>query len=376
MKKIVLAPDSFKGTLTSADICHIVEKGVREQYPQADIRSILTSDGGEGVVDAFVKNVGGKIMRSSTTNATGERIKAAWGWLDAKTAIVESAAAVGLPQTDMNVAVADRTSYGVGEMILAAIRGGARHVLVGLGGSSTNDGGAGAAAALGIRFYNSQDKQYVPTGRTLADLKRIDRSGVNDLVDQTEITLITDVFHTMCGPAGATAVFGPQKGAGSEELIWLDRNLEHLANCIARDLDQEVVDLPGGGAAGGMGAGLAGCFNCQIKLGIEALLEVVKFDTLIKDADLIITGEGRLDAQSLQGKVIYGVTKAAKRRNVPVIALVGDIAADLMPFYEAGLTAAFSIQQRPLTSENIKLCAGTDLYVTVVNLMRWLKTCQ
>ncbi|CDB35446.1 glycerate kinase [Phascolarctobacterium sp. CAG:266] len=248
-----------------------------------------------------------------------------------------------------------------------------KKLIVGLGGSATNEGGCGAAAALGVRFINSKNESFVPVGETLKDIASIDASGINPLLREVPIVTMCDIDNPLCGPHGASAVFGPQKGADESCIKMLDAGLYHMSEIIKRDLDKDVLNLPGSGAAGGMGGGMAAFFNSTLQPGIETVLDTVHFNNLLEGADLIISGEGKIDTQSLRGKVVIGVARRAKKSSVPLIAVVGDIGSDIQKAYEEGVTGIFSINRVALPYEQIKLRAKDDLRLTIDNIMYFMK---
>ena len=269
---------------------------------------------------------------------------------DGKTGVIEMAAAAGLPLVEREKNPMRATTWGVGELMLAAADSACSELIVGLGGSATNDGGAGAAAACGVRFYDGTGKTFVPTGGTLSQVERIDMRDMNPRIRGMRITAICDIDNPLCGPEGASFVFAPQKGARTEELPILDEGLSHLADVIKRDIGVSVKTLAGGGAAGGMGAGMKAFFGAELKPGIQTVLDAADFDSLMPGSALVITGEGRLDSQSLRGKVIAGVAGRARRYGVPVIALAGGIETDAADLDALGVTACllYTSQRRRL----------------------------
>lgn len=302
-----------------------------------------------------------------------EEVMGFYGLLPDGTAVVEMAAAAGLPLVGDRLEPDTATTYGVGELLAAAAAQGARHIILGLGGSATNDGGCGAAAALGARFLDPQGRAFVPAG---GDLDRIDRIDLRQQRPLPPLTIMCDIDNPLCGPTGASTVFGPQKGAGPELVERLDRNLRHLADVIRRDLGKDILTLPGGGAAGGMGAGAAAFWDGTLRMGIETVLDTVKFDDLLCGARLVITGEGRLDSQSLRGKVISGVAARAARVGVPVAAIVGSVGEGADGIYDLGVCCVFTTNHRPEPFETAKLHAGENLRYTIRNLMVFLQAVE
>lgn len=373
MKKILLVPDSFKGTLSSREICGIMAEQVHRVWPEAQVRAIPVADGGEGSVDTFLSALGGERRTVFCQGPFGEEMEGFYGLLpDGKTAVVEMAAAAGLPLVGGKGDPERTTTYGVGQLMAAAVRDGARRIVLGLGGSATNDGGCGAAAALGVRFYRRGGETYVPTGGTLAELERIDASGLD--LGGAELICMCDIDNPLCGPQGAAAVFGPQKGADEAMVERLDQGLRHLAKIVKRDLGREILDLPGAGAAGGMGGGCQGLLGGRLQMGIETVLDLVDFDRALQGADLVLTGEGKLDRQSLRGKVVIGVARRAKPAGVPVVAVVGDIGEGVEEAYTMGLAGIFSTNRRAVSFAEARQTSRRDMANTVWNLLTFLKT--
>ena len=373
MSKYVLIPDSFKGTLSSLEVCRIVAEEIRAQEPDAEICAIPVADGGEGTVDAFLAAVGGQRVRVACHGPYGEPLSAEYGLLPDGTAVVEMAAAAGLPLVGEHRNAERTTTYGVGELIRHAARHGAQRIVLALGGSATNDGGCGAAAAAGVRFLDENGAAFVPVGATLKDIAHIDLTGLDEAVRCTPFTTMCDIDNPLCGPAGASAMFGPQKGADPAMVRRLDAGLRHLAEVLLRCTGRDVLTLPGGGAAGGFGAGAAVFFNSPLRMGIEAVLELTDFDAKAADADLIITGEGRLDSQSLRGKVVIGVARRAKALGIPVAALVGASETDMAAAYGEGVSGVFPINPAPAVFEEVKAHCQENLRFTAANLVRFYR---
>ncbi len=372
MKKFICIPDSFKGTLSSAQVCSIMEKAIHRHFPKSEVVKIEVADGGEGSVDAFLAALGGIKIKVTVNNPYFEPMESFYGLLDGQVAVIEMAAAAGLPLVSDRPNPYMTTTFGVGELMLDAISRGCKKIIVGLGGSSTNDGGAGAAAALGIRFLDASGKSFVPTGKTLKDIVSIDLGGLDPRFQEVEIITMCDIDNPMFGPKGAAYIFAPQKGATPDMVEVLDQGLRHLAKVIEKQLGVHVSTIPGGGAAGAMGAGMVAFFNSRLQMGIETILDLVDFDRLIQDADLIFTGEGKIDAQSLQGKVPIGVARRAKKAGVDVIAVVGCIGEDIEAAYDLGITSIFSINPAPVPYEIAKLRSKENLALTMDNIVRIL----
>lgn len=366
MERYVLVPDSFKGTLSSQEICGILREEILRVRPEAEVAAIPVADGGEGSVDAFLAALGGQRVQVPCHGPYMEEHMGFFGLLPDGTAVVEMAAAAGLPLAGARLEPDQATTYGVGELMAAAAGRGARRIILGLGGSATNDGGCGAAAALGVRFLDAEGRAFVPTGGTLDRVERIDLSGQRRL---PEITVMCDIDNPLCGPSGASAVFGPQKGADPAMAARLDENLRHFAEVVSRDLGVEIASLPGAGAAGGMGGGAAAFWGARMQMGIETVLDAVDFDGLLQGARLVFTGEGRLDGQSVRGKVIAGVARRARRAGVPVVAVVGAVGDGADGIYDLGVCGVFSINHAPEPFETAKGKSRENLRRTARNLM-------
>lgn len=373
MQKVLLIPDSFKGTMSSSDICEKMEKAVYRFYPQAQAVSIPVADGGEGSVDCFLKALGGERVPLRVKGPYMEEMESFYGRLPDGTAVIEMAACAGLPLVGDEKNPLRTTTFGVGELILHAARTGARRIVVGLGGSATNDGGVGAAAAAGIRFYNREGKPFIPVGGTLCEIARMDMKEMDSALRGVEIVAMCDIDNPLCGENGAAAVFGPQKGATPEMVQRLDAGLFSMAQVLLRDTGTDLLQQPGAGAAGGMGGGMLGFFGARLQMGIETVLDTVQFDQLLQGADLVLTGEGKIDGQSLRGKVVIGVARRAKKQGVPVLAIVGDIGDDIEGVYEEGVTGVFSINRVAVDFKQAKLRSQSDLEKTVENLMRYMQ---
>lgn len=304
-------------------------------------------------------------------------IQAGYGKLNNGSVVIETASCAGLPMVEGKPAPLDVTTYGIGELILQATRqenlSPDTPIILGLGGSATTDGGCGLACALGVKFYDSNGKTFVPTGGTLEQIAHIDISALNADVQRVPIVAMCDIDNPLYGPTGAAYVFSPQKGASPEEVELLDRGLRHLEKMIKQDLKVDVSNIPGGGAAGGIGAGVVAFLNAQLRMGIETVLDTVHFENMIKDADMILTGEGKLDGQSLRGKVIAGVTRRAKKAGVPVVAVVGGIGEGAEEAYKEGLSAMFSINRMPIDFSLARLDAKSNLALAVDNIMRLIQ---
>lgn len=373
MKKILLIPDSFKGTMSSAEICSILASSIERYYPQTQIVSIPVADGGEGSVESFLTAVGGERVSLTVKGPLMEEVEAFYGLIDnGATAIIEMAACAGLPLVEGNMHVGKATTFGVGQLIAHAMNSGCKKLILGLGGSATNDFGAGAAAALGVRFFNKDGHEFVPVGENLADVCHIDKSGLLPSLLNAEIIAMCDIDNPLYGENGAAHIFAPQKGANSEMVKYLDNQLRAVSDIVVRELGVDVSSLPGAGAAGGMGGGMVAFLGAKLQMGIETVLDAVEFDNLLDSADLVISGEGRIDGQSLRGKVVIGVARRTKKVNVPLIAIVGDIGDDIESAYDEGVSGIFSINRIAVPFKDAKLRSKNDLMLTADNLMRFL----
>ena len=373
MRKVLLVPDSFKGTMSSSEVCSIMSSAILKYYPQVNIIAIPVADGGEGSVDCFLRASGGVKMTVQVKNPLFEDMQAFYGVLDKReTAIVEMAACAGLPLIEDRKDPLGSTTYGVGELILDAAQKGAKKIIVALGGSATNDGGCGAACAIGVRFFNAAGESFIPTGGTLKEIAGIDTTCRNESLCGVEIISMCDIDNPMYGPQGAAYVFGPQKGATPDMLAVLDANLKHLSEVIKCDLGKDISAVPGAGAAGAMGAGMLAFFDAKLQMGIETVLDTVAFDELVKGADMVFTGEGKIDRQSLRGKVVIGVARRAKNANVPVVAIVGDIGDDIEAAYDEGVSSMISINRVAVDFSQARERAKSDMALTMDNFLRFL----
>ncbi|EOD8951408.1 glycerate kinase [Klebsiella aerogenes] len=368
--KIVIAPDSYKESLSALDVATAIETGFREIYPHAEYVKVPVADGGEGTVDAMVAATQGHIVQVSVTGPLGEPVNAFYGLSgDMRCAYIEMAAASGLesvPPTRRNPL--QTTSWGTGELIRHALDAGVSQIIIGIGGSATNDGGAGMAQALGAKLLTAEQQQIAPGGGALETLARIDLSELDPRLADCRIDVACDVTNPLTGPQGASAVFGPQKGATAAMIERLDRGLQHFAQIIDRDLDIDVLNLEGGGAAGGMGAALYAFCGANLRPGIEIVTDALGLADLVADADLVITGEGRIDSQTIHGKVPVGVAKVAKRFNVPVIGIAGSLTADVGVVHQHGLDAVFSVLYSVCTLEEALANAAANVRMTARNV--------
>lgn len=372
MAKYVLIPDSFKGTLSSEDICRIASEEILRLEPEAEICAIPVADGGEGTVDAFLAAVGGTRAEVPCTGPCGQEVMGFYGLLPDGTAVVEMAAAAGLPLAGACRDPEKTTTYGVGQLMAHALSRGAKRLVLGLGGSATNDGGCGAAAALGAEFLDAEGRAFVPTGGTLTQIAHIRMESLREKLAGTEVTVMCDIDNPLCGPAGAAAVFGPQKGADAAMVARMDAGLRHLAEMLEKDVGMEVLTLAGGGSAGGFGAGAAAFFGGQLRMGIDVVLDLTDFDRKCRGASLVITGEGHLDSQSLRGKTVVGVARRARALGVPAAALVGGCETALDAVYAEGVSGVFPIHPALCTWPQAAARTEEDLHFTMGNLLRFM----
>ncbi|EQC1554626.1 glycerate kinase [Citrobacter amalonaticus] len=376
--KIVIAPDSYKESLSALEVANAIEQGFREIWPDADYVKLPVADGGEGTVEAMVAATAGRIVDVNVTGPLGEPVTAFFGLSgDERTAFIEMAAASGLEQVP--VALRDplkTTSWGTGELIRHALDAGVDHIIIGLGGSATNDGGAGMVQALGAKLLDARQNEIGKGGAALDALTRIDISQLDPRLAACRIEVACDVTNPLTGKEGASAVFGPQKGATVETIDRLDTALVHYAQIIARDLEVDVLELAGGGAAGGMGAALYAFCGAQLRRGIEIVTDALQLDACVADADLVVTGEGRMDSQTIHGKVPVGVAKVAKRYHKPVIGIAGSLTADVGIVHEHGLDAVFSVIYTICTLDDALKNAAENVRMTARNVAATLKMGQ
>ncbi|WP_333602460.1 glycerate kinase [Atlantibacter hermannii] len=373
--KIVIAPDSWKESLSALEVATAIEDGFRQIFPDAEVVKIPMADGGEGTVEAMVAATQGRIVTLSVTGPLGEPVEAFYGLSgDEKQAFIEMAAASGLE----SVPTARRdpritTSWGTGELIRHALDAGVRHIIIGLGGSATNDGGAGMVQALGAGFLDAQGEQIAGGGEALSQLERIDTRRLDPRLAECRIEVACDVTNPLTGEEGATAVFGPQKGATPDMVRQLDEALTHYGKIIERDLDKSVLTLKGGGAAGGMGVALYAFCGAELRQGVEIVTEALSLDAAVRHADLVITGEGRIDSQTIHGKVPIGVARVAKRYDIPVIGIAGSLTKDVGVVYDHGLDAIFSVIPRICTLDEALENAADNLRMNARNIAAVMK---
>lgn len=373
--RLLMAPDSFKGSLRAAEAAAAMARGARKVFPEAEVIPVPMADGGEGTLDALVAGTGGRILKRTVTGPLGRPVEARLGLLgDGQTAVIEMACASGLllvPQAERNPLCT--TTYGTGELMRAALEMGASRILVGIGGSATNDGGAGMIQALGGRLLEADGTPVGPGGGALSALERIDLSDLDPRLQKVELLIACDVDNPLCGPRGASAVYGPQKGATPEIVAVLDQALSHLADVAARDLGRDLRLAPGAGAAGGLGFGLMAFLGARLRPGIEVVMDAVEFDRLLAGGTLVVTGEGRTDGQTLAGKVPMGVARRAAAHGVPAILISGAVTEDAVVLLDQNIHALMSIAPGPIALDEAMANAGHLLEQATMQAMRLVR---
>ena len=370
--KVVIAPDSFKGSLTAFEVCDIVERDILQVFPTAEIKKVPISDGGEGLVRLLLTALDGQSIKIKVHDPLSRIIEAEYGVIGGHTAVIEMAAASGLPllmKAELNPLLTN--TYGTGELIVDAVKKrGCQKILLGIGGSATNDGGMGMAAALGIRFLDENHQELAPCGQNLARIMTIDRSRVDAVFSEVEFMIACDVDNPLCGDQGAAHIYGPQKGANEDMVVQLDNGLEHLGRLFEELAGRKLTERQGIGAAGGLALPLVGLYQASLKSGLEIVLDTIKFDELITGADLIVTGEGKTDHQSAMGKVISGIGRRGKNQQIPVVIVSGALEKGYESLFEQGVTAAFATYRNAESLEWHMENAEQLLYDTVVNIFR------
>ncbi len=372
--KILIAPDSFKGSNSSIEVASHIEIGIRRVFPEAETVKIPIADGGEGTVEALVFGGGGTFHTAEVTGPMGNPVTATYGVLPGGTGVIEIAAASGLPlvaEDERNPMLT--TTFGVGELILEVLNRGCTNIVIGLGGSATNDGGVGMAQALGVSFKDKNGVELELGASGIAELATVDVSAMNPKVAKASIVIASDVNSPLYGPSGASAIFGPQKGADEDMVIELDSALGHLANTVKAQLGVDMADISGAGAAGGLGYGLMAFCGAKMKTGIETIMDSVEINRHLSFCDLVITGEGRIDGQSVFGKVPVGVAKRAKKYGLPVLAITGGIGSGAEAVYEHGVDSIISIVSEPMTLGKAISKSEALLEETAERAMRLLK---
>ncbi len=350
--KLVFAPDSYKGSLSAEQICGLLTQAAREVWPECETVSLPVSDGGEGALEAVLRAVDGRYQSVRVSDPMGMQILASYGIYQENRAIIEMAAASGLPLVEPQRRDIRRAStYGTGQMILDALEHGCQNLTIAIGGSATNDGGLGCMAALGARFFDEAARELEPLPEFLGRIARIDLEQFHPLARMIKTTVICDVTNPLLGPEGAAFVFGPQKGASKEDQEFLEKGMARYANVLERTFGRDFAKIPGAGAAGGLGAGLMAFLDARLQSGIETILDILEFDRVLEGADLVVTGEGRTDSQSVRGKVLSGVGMAAKNRQIPCIALVGGMGEGAMEICRYGVDSLMTTINGPMTIE-------------------------
>ena len=370
--KIVIAPDSFKDSLDAAGVARAIALGLAEVWPDAELVECPMADGGEGTMEAILAASQGELRRLAVRGPLGQTVEAGWGWLaQSRTAIIEMAQASGLQWVPTEQRDACRSStWGTGELIAAALAAGARRIVLAIGGSATNDGGSGMLRALGLRLLDADGKALEEGGLALARLAHIDASDLDPRLAEVQVEVAADVDNPLCGPNGASAIFGPQKGASPQQVQALDQALGHFADHCARLRGEDVRDVPGCGAAGGMGFAAKAFMGAQFSPGVEVVAELAGLDALVQGADLVVTGEGRFDAQTLRGKTPMGVARVAKRHGVPVVVLAGTLGEGYQQLYAHGIDAACALVNGPMSLEQACANAPTLLQARAGDIAR------
>lgn len=373
--KIVIASDSYKGSLDSLQVNEAMRKGILRVFEDAEIICIPIADGGEGTVDAVMTCCGGSYCYEMVTGPDGREVIARYGILPDKSAVIEMAAASGLPlvQDVTPDTVMNSTTYGTGQLIASALDKGCRKIYIGIGGSATNDGGIGMLQALGVSFLDADNREVGFGGKYLDKIARIDISNLDPRIRETELVVMSDVTNPLCGENGAAVVYSPQKGATEEEIAILDKGLAQFAELICQMNLPDIRNLPGAGAAGGLGGGLVSFLGAEIRPGIKAILEIADFEKSVQWADLILSGEGRIDGQSANGKVVSGIAEIAGKYNVPVIAICGSVEKDAREIFEKGISGMEAAVCRPVTLEKAMEEAEQNVIDAAERVMQMVK---
>ena len=373
MKKCVIIPDSYKGTLSAIRVCDIMKKAVKNHFPDCEVCAIPIADGGEGTVDCFLYAMKGQKIEVETTGPYGEPVQAYYARID-NTAVIETASVAGLSMVEGRMAPRKTTTFGMGKLIRHAVENGCRKIIIGLGGSCTNDGGTGVARSLGTRFFDENGREFAPRADELVRISGIDNRKTRALLQGVRVVSMCDIDNPLYGRNGAAYVFAPQKGADEDCVKVLDENLRWLAKAIDRSLGVKVADMPGAGAAGGLGAGTVSFLGAELRSGIETVLELVRFDDLLEGADMVFTGEGQIDSQSLRGKAVIGVSRHAAGKKVPVTVVAGSIGEGAEGAYEQGISAIFSINRSAMDFERSRYLSDSNLEKTMDSILRLYRT--
>lgn len=372
MNKCILIPDSFKGTMSSLEVTDIMKRAVKKHFPECETILAPISDGGEGMVGCFLRSVKGRKVEVAAKGPFMEDISATYG-IAGDAAFIELAETAGLTLAKNGLDPSKTTTYGVGMLISDAVKKGCKKIILGLGGSCTNDGAAGMAAAVGVKFFNRQGKEFLPRGDTLSLVERIDVHECEQRLRNITVTALCDINNPMYGPNGAAYVFAPQKGANPKMVKVLDNELKSFSSTITKNLGVDVSNIKGSGAACAAGAGVCALLNGELRSGIDAMLEIIDFDKLLDNCDCVFTGEGRLDSQSLSGKVVVGVSRRALKRNTPTIAVVGSIVGNEIEFKEEGITRIVETSKNRISEDEIAEHCRADLYKAMENVLEELK---
>jgi glycerate kinase len=369
--KIIVAPDSYKGSMSASDVAKHMQIGIKRVYPDAEIILFPMADGGEGTLEVMVANSGGELCTTKVQGPLGSIVDATWGYIsEQQTGIIEIAQASGIslvPKDKLNPLKA--STFGVGELIIKALDKGCTRLIITLGGSATNDGGAGMVAALGAKLLDKDGEELEPGGASLKHLSRIDISNLDPRLSHTEVICASDVVNPLCGKNGSSVVFGPQKGATDEMVKELDAALARYANKIKESIRKDVSDIPGSGAAGGLGAGLIAFLNATIQSGSQIIMDFLQFDSELHNADLIITGEGKTDKQTSYGKAPMAIALRGKKYNIPVLCISGSI-EDHEEIKDIGIDAFFSIINKPSQLDDVMKQTGQLIELTVENILK------
>lgn len=378
--KVVVAIDSFKGSLSSLELGNAIEKGIKKVYSKAEVIKVPIADGGEGTVEALVEGTGGKFVEIEVHDPLMQPIRAKYGILgNGKTAVIEMATASGLPLVPLDKRNPEKTTtFGTGELVKDALKKGAREFIIGIGGSATNDGGLGMMQALGYKFYDKDGKELGQGGEIMEKVDSIDTTGALPELKESTFLVASDVDNPFHGPRGAAHIYGKQKGADDKMVERLDEGLKHLAQILEKKFDKEIGNRSGAGAAGGLGGGLIAFLDATLKPGIEIVLQEVGLEKDLKGADFAITGEGRIDAQTVMGKAPSGVAKLCKKHGIPVIALAGAVSDDAEKTHEIGIEAIFSIMKYPITLHEAMKKNVAEKFVekTAEEIFRLIKVCE
>jgi len=374
--KIIIAPDSFKGSLSAFEVAKSIQRGIIKIDETIETVVVPMADGGEGTVQSLIDASGGEIIELTVHDPLFREIKSFYGIMgDGITAVIEMAAASGLPllTTDERNPL-KTTTYGTGELIKDALNRGCQKFIIGLGGSATNDGGCGMAQALGVKFFDKNGNEVGLGGGELSKIDKIDISGIDTRIKNAEFLAACDVDNPLCGDKGASAVYGPQKGASADDVILLDKGLEHFAQLVKQQLNLDIKDVAGAGAAGGLGAGALIFLQAQLQRGIEIVTQTTNLAGKMAGADLVITGEGKIDSQTAFGKTPFGVAQLAKQRNIPVVAIAGSLGDGYQTLYDKGFDEIYSIMDKSMSLQEAMNNAEELLESATENIMRlWIK---